>query len=74
MIIFGTHSTNTNFNIMIINAKLTLYQTAFDADVFTQKVDSLEATWESDLRPLLGQIPDFVLVAERVSVAFGATR
>jgi predicted nucleotidyltransferase component of viral defense system len=61
-------------DLTIINAKLALYQTTFAMDVFKQKVDDLEATWESDLRPLLGQMPEFGMVRERAIAAFAAVR
>jgi predicted nucleotidyltransferase component of viral defense system len=54
----------------IIDAKLALYQTTFEMAAFMQKVDGLESTWESDLRPLLGQMPEFSMAKERVFRAF----
>jgi predicted nucleotidyltransferase component of viral defense system len=59
-------------DVATIDAKLALYQMSFDADVFRQKVDGLEATWESDLRPRLGQMPEFAMARERVISAFTA--
>ena len=56
----------------IVDAKLALYQTTFDARVFREKVDGLRAAWDSDLRPLLAQVPEFVVAAEPVLVAFDA--
>ncbi len=61
-------------DLSIINGKMALYQTTFDAAVFRQQVDSLETTWEADLRPLLGQMPEFGMVRERVTEAFAAAR
>jgi predicted nucleotidyltransferase component of viral defense system len=66
--------TGVRVDLGIIDAKLALYQTTFDAHVFREKVDSLRVTWDSDLRPLLAQVPEFVPAAERVLVAFGGTR
>lgn len=61
-------------DLAVVNARLALYQTAFNTTAFAQKVDSLDASWEADLRPLLGQIPDFAMARELVLRVFAAAR
>jgi hypothetical protein len=65
---------DVHVDMAIINDKMALYQTTFAARLFKQKIDGLRETWESDLRPLLGQVPEFAPTAERVLIAFGAMR
>lgn len=57
-------------DLAVVNAKLALYQSAFDAGIFRMKVDALEATWESDMRLLLGQIPEFTTARAKVLALF----
>ena len=52
--------------IRVINAKLTLYETAFECKRFQQQVGALKDSWHRDLRPLLAQVPGFTMVQERV--------
>jgi len=53
-------------DVALINAKLTLYETAFECKRFQQQVEALKDSWHRDLRPLLAQVPEFTLVQERV--------
>jgi predicted nucleotidyltransferase component of viral defense system len=53
-------------DVALINAKLTLYETAFECKRFQQQVGALKDSWHRDLRPLLAQLPEFTLVQERV--------
>lgn len=53
-------------NLELVNAKLMLYETNFDAQRFRERVEALEASWQRDLQPLLAQAPEFALVRERV--------
>lgn len=53
-------------DVALINAKLTLYETAFECKRFQQQVEALKDSWHRDLRPLLAQVPEFTMVQERV--------
>lgn len=53
-------------DVALINAKLTLYETAFECKRFQQQVEALKNSWHRDLRPLLAQVPEFTMVQERV--------
>lgn len=57
-------------DVDLINAKLALYDVAFEVERFQQQVEALEGGWQRDLRPLLAQVPEFALVQERVLQAF----
>lgn len=59
-----------NVDVGLINAKLALYDRAFELERFQQQVEALESSWQRDLRPLLAQVPKFALVQERVLQAF----
>lgn len=53
-------------DVALLNAKLTLYETAFECKRFQQQVEALKNSWHRDLRPLLAQVPEFTMVQERV--------
>lgn len=53
-------------DVALINAKLTLDETAFECKRFQQQVEALKNSWHRDLRPLLAQVPEFTMVQERV--------
>lgn len=53
-------------DVALLNAKLTLDETAFECKRFQQQVEALKNSWHRDLRPLLAQVPEFTMVQERV--------
>ncbi len=61
-------------NLELINAKLALYETRFDLKQFQQQVEALSRSWQHELEPLLGQIPEFAVVRTRVLSAFSDLR
>jgi len=57
-------------DMALIKVKLVLYETTFDSGRFQEQVEALKDNWQHDLRPLLAQVPEFVMVRERVLQAF----
>lgn len=55
----------------LVQAKLTPYALTFTVERLRQQVGALEQSWQRDLRPLLGQVPEFAWVRERVLQAAG---
>lgn len=56
--------------LALINATLAPYERTFAWERFRQQVETLAKSWQRDLRPLLGQVPEFAWVRERVVHAF----
>jgi len=57
-------------NLELINAKLALYEMRFDPKQWRKQITALEKSWQSDLHPLLAQVPEFAMVRERLVQAF----
>jgi predicted nucleotidyltransferase component of viral defense system len=61
-------------DVTLVNAKLALYETAFELEQFQQQVEALGDSWQRDLRPLLAQVPEFAMARERVLRTFTGIR
>ncbi len=57
-------------NLELIQAKLALYEMRFDSKQLRKQIMALEKSWQSDLQPLLAQVPEFAMVRERLAQVF----
>lgn len=57
-------------DLTLINTKMVLYDTTFELSQFQRQVEALKDSWQRELRPLLAQVPEFVMVQNRVLQAF----